>query len=666
MDSWKEITGDQEILSLVQGCEIKFKSMPIQSNPPLPFSMSKEEEMLVDLEVQNLLAKGAIEICSPDPNQFISNIFAIPKKDGGRRPVVDMRELNQFTEYLPFKMEDISQLKDILRRGDYMTKLDLQDAYLTIPVGPKSKIFLRFFWKGVLYQFTCLPFGLSPSARLFTKTLKPVIAFLRSMGIRLLIFLDDILIMADAPERAAEHTEIVIRVLESLGFVIKRKKSVLKPTQAILFLGFIVNSVKMLLLLPEEKLQKLRSSALYLQRNVPTARQVLSFLGQCQAVLPALQVAPLHFRAIQRDLIQVISRQGDKVNYKKAISLSEDAIRDLLWWTQGPAQENGRVIVPPKVDSVIFSDASKIGWGAHLLQVSIGGCWKEPEALDHINYLELKAAYLALRAFLPLIRGNHVQFGLDNRTAVAYINWLGGTRSQHLTALALDIWCYALDRNMVISAIHVPGKWNCIADGKSRIFHDSIEWMLDHNLFKQVTKHLGLPVVDLFASRVNHQIPEFVSWRPEPGSMATDAFNIPWDFPLSYLFPPFCLIPMCLRKIMQEQVDCILIAPVWRSRPWFPALLSMLIERPLLLPQDQRILRLPGTDKIHPLCCQRKFQLAAWKISGKACEAKAFRRKCKKFYYPPGEVAQPSNMRVLGKAGVAGVVKKRLILFLQL
>ena len=104
----------------------------------------------------------------------------------------------------------------------------------------------------------------------------------------------------------------------------------------------------------------------------------------------------------------------------------------------------------------------------------------------------------------------------------------------------------------------------------------------------------------------------------------------------------------------------------WRSWPWFPTLLSMLIERPLLLPQGQRILRLPGTDKIHPLCCQKKFQLAAWKISGKACKAKVFRRKCQKFYYPPGEVAQPSNMRVLGKAGVACAVKKRLILFLQL
>ena len=123
----------------------------------------------------------------------------------------------------------------------------------------------------------------------------------------------------------------------------------------------------------------------------------------------------------------------------------------------------------------------------------------------------MEAAFLALRAFLPLIKGNHVQFGLDNRTAVAYVNWLGGTRSQHLTSLALDIRCYVLDRNMVISAIHVPGKWNHIADGKSKIFHDSIEWMPDRNLFKQITKHLGLPVVDLFASRINNQTLEFVS-----------------------------------------------------------------------------------------------------------------------------------------------------------
>ena len=74
----------------------------------------------------------------------------------------------------------------------------------------------------------------------------------------------------------------------------------------------------------------------------------------------------------------------------------------------------------------------------------------------------------------------------------------------------------------------------------------------------------------------------------------------------------------------------------------------------------------PRDRQDYPLCCQKKFQLAAWKISGKACKTKAFQKKCQKFYYPSGEATQPSNMKVLGKDGVAGVVKKRLILFLQL
>ena len=119
-------------------------------------------------------------------------------------------------------------------------------------------------------------------------------------------------------------------------------------------------------------------------------------------------------------------------------SLSEGAVKDLLWWTQGPAQANGRVIIPSKVDSAIFSDASKIGWRAHFVEFSIGGRWKELEALDHINYLSWKQHFW-LSDFLPLIKGSNIQFGLDNSTAVAYINQLGGTISQHLTALALDI-----------------------------------------------------------------------------------------------------------------------------------------------------------------------------------------------------------------------------------
>ena len=109
MGSWKETIGDHEILSLAQRCDIKFKSMPIQSSP---LRVSKEEERLVDLhaEVQNHLGKRAIAICTPDPNQSIYNIFTIPK-DSGTRPTVDMQVLNQLVECLPFRRKYVSTIK---------------------------------------------------------------------------------------------------------------------------------------------------------------------------------------------------------------------------------------------------------------------------------------------------------------------------------------------------------------------------------------------------------------------------------------------------------------------------------------------------------------------------------------------------------------------------
>ena len=118
--------------------------------------------------------------------------------------------------------------------------------------------------------------------------------------------------------------------------------------------------------------------------------------------------------------------------------------------------------------------------------------------------------------------------------------------------------CYALNTNLIISAIHILGKLSVPADHKSRIFKDSIEWMLSPSIFKGVVARLGRPDTDLFASRVNHQIPEFVSWRPEQNAVATDAFNLTWNYHLSYLFPPFSLIPLCLKKILRDQAECIL------------------------------------------------------------------------------------------------------------
>ena len=146
--------------------------------------------------------------------------------------------------------------KDLLRPNDFLTKIDLKDAYLTVLIWIHHQKFLQFIWRDTLWEFACLPFGLASAPCTFLRLLKPVVAQLRKMGIRLIIYLDDMLIMAVSSNLAIEHTTIAVNLLTSLRFVLNKEKSVLVPTQELEFLGFLVNSVAMSLYLPRDKYQE--------------------------------------------------------------------------------------------------------------------------------------------------------------------------------------------------------------------------------------------------------------------------------------------------------------------------------------------------------------------------------------------------------------------------
>ena len=338
------------------------------------------------------------------------------------------------------------------------------------------------------------------------------------------------------------------------------------------------------------------------------------------------------FSNLQRDLSTALNSSEGKQSYQTVGVFSFESRGELMSWKNWLPFHNGKNILVSKEQETIFSDASKKGWGAHLDPLEIGGRWCLEERIQHIKVLELQATFLAIKALLPKIDKPHVQFAIDNQTAVTFINKLGGTHSHQLSLLAIELWHFALKMNLTLSAVYVPGIKNCIhvADRKSRVFKDSLEWMLNPQVFQQILFKMHGLEVDLFASRINHQLTAFVSWRPEPGEMACDAFNLNWGLMKGYLFPPFCLIHRCIKKIQQDQAECILITPVWKSRPWYPVILSLLVNRPLLLPKESELLQLPGRDKVHPLCSQKNFRLAAWPLSGKKYQNRGFLRKCQK------------------------------------
>ena len=252
--AWELITQDPWVLQVVQGYKIELVTVPVQQFQPHQPCLSSMQETVLNQEVEDLLEKQAVH---PVPvllqeQGFISSIFVVPKKDGRNCPVVNLKPLNQYLVYEHFKMEGTHMLRDLLTM--------LKDAYLTVPIWKDHQTFLRFVWKNSLLEFCCFPFGLATAPRVFTKLMKPVVAALRQRGIRLIIYLEDILIMIESYDLALQHAASALNFLEGLGFIVNYQKSQLKPCQELEFLGFLINSNTLSLQLPGEKLRKIRKN----------------------------------------------------------------------------------------------------------------------------------------------------------------------------------------------------------------------------------------------------------------------------------------------------------------------------------------------------------------------------------------------------------------------
>ena len=171
-----------------------------------------------------------------------------------------------------------------------------------------------------------------------------------------------------------------------------------------------------------------------------------------------------------------------------------------------------------------------------------GMCNKQEQAL-HINPLEQFGGKLGRLSFLEDNKDiKHIRVMMDNNTAVAFMNIMGGVRSDLCGDIAFDIWQLAAEQQLCISAAHIPRSGNVIADKISRMFERSSEWKHTEGLFKQIVGTFGKRDIDLFPSRINHQLSNYISCRPDPAARAIDAFSIYWSTTYNYCSPPFCII----------------------------------------------------------------------------------------------------------------------------
>ena len=218
-----------------------------------------------------------------------------------------------------------------------------------------------------------------------------------------------------------------------------------------------------------------------------------------------------------------------------------------------------------------------------------GGLWSLEEQRMHINALELMVATLAVKSFAKGEKSINIQIKTDNRTTVAYVNHLGGTHSSELNNLSMDLWMWAMQRNIFLTAEYLPGVTNIVADEESRTARDRCDWMIHPQIFAHLQRKMGPIEVDMFASRLTHQLPRFFSWRPDPLAEATDALAQDWKGFGGYANPPWCLLLSTLAKIREQEAQVLLIAPVWKTQAWYPLVLELLIDLPQLLPRRENV-----------------------------------------------------------------------------
>jgi hypothetical protein len=231
---WETLTSDPAILQTVRGEIIEFLTDPPKNSGYPINSISKDHKEKIDLEMTSLLNKKVIVASSTEPGEYISPIFSVPKKDNKVRLILNLKRLNEHVKSSHFKMDSIHTALTLVTDGCWMASLDLKDAYYSVKIHDDYQKFLKFSYKGKLYKYTVYPNGLSTCPRNFTKLLKPVLCVLRQQSYMLVIFIDDILIIATSYERCAQTILEAITLLTSLGFVIHVEKSVFFPLKHVL------------------------------------------------------------------------------------------------------------------------------------------------------------------------------------------------------------------------------------------------------------------------------------------------------------------------------------------------------------------------------------------------------------------------------------------------
>lgn len=567
---------------LAEGAPLFFKGRipPIRSMRQRPLTPQQLEAL--QREVSQSAQAGYVEEVSTPPH-LISPVFVVPKSTPGKwRVIVDLRFLNRFQRTPKFRYEGVKAVASLLKPRDWTLKIDLKDGFHHIEIRPDHRGFLGFRVGNKFYRYTVLPFGSQSSPYVFTRMLRPVIEELRSEGIRLVAYVDDLLLMAESPELLLQHTSRTMHLLAELGWHINEEKSSLVPTQCTNFLGLTLDTSNEMPVwrVPPPKKSMIRKDARRLMRDALQgplpARRVAHVVGKLIAI--SLAVTSTH--VLVRNLINCINESmATQTSWTQpTVRLSQPALADLNQLVELLTLWDGRAVVQSPPELTLETDASDSGWGGHIVgqpDSQVAGLWTaDQRRLLHINVRELAAVQLVLNRLQSRLEGRSILILSDNAVTVSYLNRMTG-RSSQLAAIAREIHSWTLSHRVTIAAAHIPGESNSLADRLSRV--NNRDWQVSRTVFDKLQRRYNHQI-DWFAEADNARLPVYASRFQEPGACLVNAMAHDWSTRNGYMAPPFAMLPQVVSKICNDRATTTLIAPIWPAQPWYQCLLQHSVE----------------------------------------------------------------------------------------
>ncbi|KAA6376138.1 MAG: putative Transposon Ty3-I Gag-Pol polyprotein [Streblomastix strix] len=458
---------------------------------------------------------------------------------------------------------------------------------------------------GKVYQYRAMPFGTQHSPIFFAQALAMVLTKIRrESDIRILNYVDDLLLLHQNKERLREQTLTIMKILEAFGWTIAQEKCEIEPKQQINFLGWTWDLKRMYIKMTDLRKQELRYQLKRLisltEKQVPIKIKYLaSIIGKLNFLRVQVREASLYLKLMDSAKTRALKNK----EWKENMIPPKKILQELYWW-HGVIVRNQEMTLEVKIpEAVMVSDASPKRWGV-TLELHTGdtlvqhGEWNKEQKRWTSNKKEMEAIFLGLFRYEQVFKELQIKAILIRSDSSTAVQDLAKQRAgQTLVAEVKKIVSLCQQLRIQIQTQHIPGVSNKITDALSRL-NTQGDYSVKIEIFKALCQAWQIiPTLDLFATGENKLVDRFVAiGEEEEGAEWLTAFSRPWKEEIFWIHPPIPKIGKALIAWEKFKPKSIMIAPWLPGQIWFTSLLTD-SNRYLILGESSLILN-PGKEMI--------------------------------------------------------------------